>query len=1250
MPSRVPTGLLLCLCFLGAHVPVTAAGDWPTWRYDAGRTAATPDELPAELHLHWSRDLGRPAPAWQGERWQDALSIDACYEPVVAGSRIFVPSMVTDSVAAYDTWTGAELWKFYAGGPLRFAPVAWGDRLYVASDDGKLYCLDAYTGGPIWTFNAAPKERKILGNGRVISTWPVRGGPVLADGRVYFVAGIWPFMGIFVYALDAETGRVVWVNENADVRYLMHPHTSMALSGLTPQGNLVAVDDYLLVPAGRARPACFDRRTGRFLYQWMGGLGGGPQVSAANGVFFSGPFVFDLATGDPAYNVRDRGNPRELRSMGSIVLTPQHAFLGVPGAGIRACDIGSLKTAEVKKSENRFIGAWQWGMAGGAYLEGRLLTPRTRPDTVWLKAGGRLYASGDKTVMAIAPEDGRVLWQHELPGRPGSVIAADDRLFVVTEQGVLHCFGAGERAPATHPARAADAPTADGGAAKVLEAAGVTEGHALVLGPDGVEMLEGLAVLSRLQVIAVEPDPVKAAKMRRRLDAAGLYGKRVSVLVADPLEASLPPYFAALIVAGDELSAKLPARAESVFRALRPYGGKLCFKGDGAAFASGLPGTAAGKKGDYSVVVRAGGPEGAGSWTHEDGDAARSHYTGEERLRPPLGILWFGGPGGGSAGFRQFIAKHQRQPRPQIASGRMIVKGVGGLRAVDIYTGRLLWHRALGGLPLDEPPRRPFTPGARILGGTHVTLDDAIYVNTGDIVLRLDPATSETVGEFELPAGDQPPPHWGYVAVDGDVLLAGARQLNAPLSDKKDAEGNPKRREAAGVSRLLVAMDRRTGRAFWQREAAHAFTHNTIVMGGGKVFCIDAPADKSAYGFLPDKDWAARSIYEDAQLLALDAATGNVVWSTGENVFGNRMFYSESQDVLVQAGDAGGALQRFNLDGRLAAHRGATGRPLWQAEDPAARPHFLLGDAIWPGETYKTAHAYDLNTGASRLFPQVERTMGTQCSGFIPSGRLLFFRSSTAAWSDIANAGGTVNIGGVRPGCTENIIPAGGIVSIESMYAAGCGCTYQIQTSLALIHDPDAEMWSSGAPAPQGPFRIGLNLGAPGDRLADDGTLWVDYPSVGGPSPYTIEKWDARDVERRTTTIIRKRKVETIPGELETCRRHSLRLTGGGLKWVAASGVKGLRSLTMKVARPGRYTVRLHFAEIEGAEAGARLFDAAIQGRTVLERFDIVKEAGGPLRAVVREFRGVEVRDGLTVELKPVRGETFLSGIEVLPE
>jgi len=179
---------------------VARADDWPMWRYDANRSAASPENLPDQLHLQWIKEFPSPKPAWPDE---PKLDFDRSYEPVVMGLTMFVPSMVNDSVTALDIRTGDVKWRFPTGGPVRFAPAAWNNKVYVVSDDGFLYCLDANKGKLLWKFRGAPAAGKVLGNGRLISTWPARGGPVLADGTVYFAAGIWPFMGVFLYALDA---------------------------------------------------------------------------------------------------------------------------------------------------------------------------------------------------------------------------------------------------------------------------------------------------------------------------------------------------------------------------------------------------------------------------------------------------------------------------------------------------------------------------------------------------------------------------------------------------------------------------------------------------------------------------------------------------------------------------------------------------------------------------------------------------------------------------------------------------------------------------------------------------------------------------------------------------------------------------------------------------------------------------------------------------------------------------------------
>ena len=94
-------------------------------------------------------------------------------------------------------------------------------RLYFVADDGCLYCLSADEGRLLWKFCGLDADRrpyKLLGNERLISRWPARGGPVLADGTIYFAAGLWPNEGVFVYAVDAATGRQVWVNDEARIR------------------------------------------------------------------------------------------------------------------------------------------------------------------------------------------------------------------------------------------------------------------------------------------------------------------------------------------------------------------------------------------------------------------------------------------------------------------------------------------------------------------------------------------------------------------------------------------------------------------------------------------------------------------------------------------------------------------------------------------------------------------------------------------------------------------------------------------------------------------------------------------------------------------------------------------------------------------------------------------------------------------------------------------------------------------------
>jgi hypothetical protein len=86
------------------------------------------------------------------------------------------------------------------------------------------------------------------------------------------------------------------------------------------------------------------------------------------------------------------------------------------------------------------------------------------------------------------------------------------------------------------------------------------------------------------------------------------------------------------------------------------------------------------------------------------------------------------------------------------------------------------------------------------------------------------------------------------------------------------------------------------------------------------------------------------------------------------------------------------------------------------------------------------------------------------------------------------------------------------------------------------------------------------------------------------------------------------------------------------------------------------FTARLHFAEIDNAKPGERIFDVVIQGKTVLKDFDIRKEAGAADTALVKEIKGITATRNVVVEFIPhgdaskPKSQPLLSAIEIIDE
>ncbi len=935
---------------VGSMLPRSAAADWPMWRLDAARSGATADPLPTALDLHWKRQLPAPAPAWPEE--QGKVRFDVSYNLIVSDGCVIVPSMVADYVTAFDAVNGEQRWRFYTNGPVRFAAAASSREGVVlfGSDDGYLYCVHTRDGSLRWKLRGGPDDRRILGNDRLVSMWPVRGAPVVADGTVYFAAGIWPFMGIFIHAVEIDSGDVIWTNSGTGSNYTVQQHDSPAFAGVAPQGYLAVNHDTLLVAGGMTVPAALDRATGEFRYfrpgdRDLGKDAGGFEVVVGSDWFANRGGLYRISDGQPLAKLRVNA------VTGQFVVAHEAGRLQLlePQLTTRQVTVRNKKGKEKKEQRVELRRKWKSALP-------------EQVSHIFFLAGDRLYASdGGTTVLALdlPPRSGQsvpIAWQRQVAAPVWDMLAADGRLFVVDTAGSVYCFGESSSArekPPVKPLRTASPVSPDEtlsagfGEYSVLDYTAERNGFAIVQDADDA-LLNLLVSGTEFHTIALVSEPAACNALRDRLDQKGWLGTRVAVLPGHIADQELPPYMASLIVVSRASGTSVAAherQLNAVFRSLRPYGGVALIgcrpdthDGLATAWSDRLPPEGAlTRDGSWTVLRRPGALPESAAWTHQNADASNSLVSQDQLVRAPLGLLWFGGPPN-----RDVLPRHGHGPSPQVIGGRLFIEGRDMLRAVDVYTGRRLWQRTLKDIGVYYN-NTGHHPGASAIGSNFVSVSDGIYVIWGRRCLRLDPATGGTIKEFLLPpdpSGNRPV--WGFLAVDGDYLIAGS----SPMVLLAASSSYPTRetvytRFGEGSHRIVV-MNRHSGEVLWYRDAEFNFRHNAIAIGGGHVFCID----RMTTDRLDQLRRRGRQPEGVATLYALDLRDGKEHWKTTDDVFGTWLSYSVKHDVLLQAGSKYRDRAIDESGEGMTVYAADSGKMLWQNKLAYAGPPLLHDDDI----------------------------------------------------------------------------------------------------------------------------------------------------------------------------------------------------------------------------------------------------------------------------------------------------------------
>ncbi len=199
MPLHPYRFLSVCLAILVSASALPAA-DWPQWRGPdrnglSQETGLLQDWPRSGLPREWlSRDVGL---GYSGM----AVVGDTLYTMGAFGdSERLLALNVADGTVKWSTDLGPKLTNGWGDGP-RGTPTVEGDRVYAISGTGRLTCVSAADGSPLWHVGL------VADLGGKIPNWGYTESPLVDGDRVLCTPG--GGKGT-IAALDKQTGQILW--------------------------------------------------------------------------------------------------------------------------------------------------------------------------------------------------------------------------------------------------------------------------------------------------------------------------------------------------------------------------------------------------------------------------------------------------------------------------------------------------------------------------------------------------------------------------------------------------------------------------------------------------------------------------------------------------------------------------------------------------------------------------------------------------------------------------------------------------------------------------------------------------------------------------------------------------------------------------------------------------------------------------------------------------------------------------------
>lgn len=597
-------------------------------------------------------------------------------------------------------------------------------------------------------------------------------------------------------------------------------------------------------------------------------------------------------------------------------------------------------------------------------------------------------------------------------------------------------------------------------ARELLSKTGVREGWAVVLGAEDGELALELIRQSELKLLVIDERVAVVQSIRRRLDEAGVYGVRATVLHVEPGTLPLGTFVANLILSESSAKTGKPPSwsATEIERLVRPSGGTVWIQCQSKSGPSGNTLDVQGWKswvgatslarhlqvseGSVALHLVREKLAGSGDWSHQYGAPDNTSASLDAHVHGDLEVAWWGDPGP-----RPMPDRGPRNPAPLSVNGRLYIQGDRILFGLDAYNGTILWSTIAPEVRRTNMPRDCSNTAAD---------DTTLYLAHQRYCVAIHGQTGERRARFDLPGTKlNAQVEWGFLAVSGGQLV-GSRVKSQSRYQGDDGEWYEEYQPdqvSRVVSDVLFALNPADGQLRWEYRRG-AILNSTITIGDGMVFFIES---RNPDAVSADSGRLAPELLTSLHLVALDLKTGKPLWEKPQD-FSKLQFMTYltySANTLVVTGTD--AAKHFHTYAFTAPSRGSSdgepillgGELMWSEshkEDKGHHSGHLQHPVVVDGVFYSDQRSFDLKTGKTLRTDLPERR---GCGTMSASRNALFFRHYFHGMWDLASDK-RIQFEGIRGGCWLGLIPAGGML-LAPESSAGCSCTHAIQTTVGYM-------------------------------------------------------------------------------------------------------------------------------------------------------------------------------------------------------